>query len=224
MQDDLKPIIERGNADINRLTNFRTTIGANVVGLKTLLRETAKDPNVSVNLGGTGKSRGLQVPPSIYKKFVPPPPLPKIVPASRLLRHVSGESPSQLVVVLCSDRGAGECRTAEKAFAKLHKRTSVWCLKNRVQPEKHDYKLIVSDNSKQPDVLAHKFNFNVYPMYMMFYSGKLVFIGDKFNGFSTYPEDLKVEIEANVIKARKNLFLPDDFSFIDPRHANYKDV
>ena len=61
-------------------------------------------------------------------------------------------------------------------------------------------------------------------MYMMFYGGKMVFIGDKFNGFSTYPEDLKIEIENNVQRARKNLFLPDDFRFLDPRHAEYKDV
>lgn len=212
------------------------------------MRETAKDPNASVNLGGTSKSRGLQVPPSVYKKFVPPPPLPQIVPASKLLKFVVGESPSQLVVVLCSDRGAGACRTAEKHYAKLHKQTNLECTKNGVDPSKvrktsaskyctktsssanavhnaqHDFRLIVSDNSRQPDPLAKRFNFNVYPMYMMFYGGKLAFIGDKFNGFSTYPDDLKIEIENNVQRARKNLFLPDNFSFLDPRHAEYKDV
>lgn len=133
VSDDLKPIINDGNNSIENLSNFRTTIGANVLGLKTLLRETAKDPNASVNLGGTGKSRGLQVPPAIYKRFIPPPPLPEIVKNTKLLSHVASESPSQLIVVLCSDRGAGECRIAEKAYARIHKNTNALCKKQGIR-------------------------------------------------------------------------------------------
>ncbi|GMH72339.1 hypothetical protein TrLO_g1662 [Triparma laevis f. longispina] len=224
VQDDLKPVINGGNADIDRLKNFRTTIGKNVLGLKTLLRETAKDPNASVNLGGTGGTGELGVPPSVYKKFVPPPPLPMTVPAHKLLDHITSETPSQLIVVLCSDRGPGECRKAERQFAQIHKKTNTFLKKNDIDPQKHDFKLIVSDNSRLPDPIAKKYNFNVLPMYMMYYGGKLVMIGDKFNGYSTMKEDLEIEIKNNVLRARKNLFLPNDFRFIDPRHAEYKDV
>jgi hypothetical protein len=61
-------------------------------------------------------------------------------------------------------------------------------------------------------------------MYMMFYGGKLVFIGNKFNGFSTAPEDFEKEIAKQNKQARKNIFLPADFRFIDPRHASLSDV
>ncbi|GMH57857.1 hypothetical protein TrRE_jg7300 [Triparma retinervis] len=224
VSDDLKPIINDGNYSISTLSNFRTTIGANVLGLKTLLRETAKDPNASVNLGGTAKSQDLQVPSAIYKRFAPPPPLPEIVKNTKLLAHVASESPSQLIVVLCSDRGAGECRIAEKAYARIHKKTNALCKKQGIAAEKHTHKLVVCDCSKQPDCIAKRYNFNVYPMYMMYYGGKLVFIGDKFNGFSTAPEDFEKEIVKQNKQARKNIFLPDDYRFIDPRHASFSDV
>jgi len=202
VRPSLQPVINDGNDSIDKLSNFRTTIGENVLGLKTLLRETAKDPNASVNLGGTGKSRGLQVPPAVYKKFIPPPPLPEMVKNTKLISHVASESPSQLVVVLCSDRGAGECRRAEKEYAKLYKKTNEVCKKRGVEGEKHMHKLIVCDCSKQPDCIAKKYNFNVYPMVIMYYGGKLVFIGDRFNGFGTATADFEKEIEKQNKQAR----------------------
>ena len=108
----------------------------------------------------------------------------------------------------------------------MHRSLGAAVKKQGMSEEDHAHRLILADCSKQPDCLAKKYNFNVYPMYMMFYGGKLVFIGNKFNGFGSEVADIEKEIEKRVGMAKKNIFLPDDFRFIDPtgRTTTFKDV
>jgi len=223
---DLREDITGQNDRIKLLNDFRTSVGRNVVTLKTTLRETAKDPTASINLGVTLTDRPLSVASATYTRAVPPPPLPEVISNRNLMKCMASAKSDQLQVVCCSDRGAGECRTTEKAFARLHRATNATIKKIGVSPDQHTSKLILADCSRQPDCLAKRFSFNVYPMYIYFYGGKLVAISNRFCGNSSEIEDLPQEIERCLGRAKKNLFLPEGFKFLEPmsKDNGYKDV
>ena len=171
-------------------------------------------------------TKGLSVPSATYQRAVPPPSLPPIVKGSKMLDFVKGEALDQLIVCCCSDRGTTECRKAEKELAIVHRDhcSSLAATKRSEKSGGADFKVVLVDCSKQPDVVAKTFNFNVYPMYFMFMAGKLCFIGNKFNGFSTYVEDFLIEIQKAAVRAKRGDLLVDDFRFLSPRNATIDKV
>lgn len=65
--------------------------------------------------------------------------------------------------------------------------------------------------------LPKRHNITVFPMYMIYYEGHLLFLSNTFNGFGSTQQDFMLQMEKSRADARRGDFLPDDYKLASVR-------
>ncbi|KAF0688095.1 Aste57867_20256 [Aphanomyces stellatus] len=226
-REHLENVMASHNALIARLHTYATAIS------ETVSAETTLQRSIPTHSFFSPINKPCFVPShKIKRPAVAPKQLPRLHPKF-LDRFLAQNKSTQLVVVLCSDLSTADCIKAEKMLAKIE---GAWrdeeappdapppAESTTDSPKRGGYadpapersqssRRIILVDCATSTLLARRFNFAVYPMYLIYYGGQLGFCGNTFNGFGKSEADFHMQVKTTLRHCQRNQFLPREFQF-----------
>ena len=72
--------------------------------------------------------------------------------------------------------------------------------------------------------LPKKYGFNLFPMFLFFCGGRLVFLGNRFNNGVCSLSNFEIQMAKSINDARNSAFLPDDYALPALADASFSSI